>query len=132
MGPIIYNALSPRLKQVPEQQMLIVTNPRDRTQQGDAYFGGEDEEGEWINAVRQSYCETRDLPGIQYYLTNVSDESVHVVSLRPELWNAEVDVERMRDWFERAITDPDTVEDRAEEANFIEDVPGVEPFPCDP
>jgi hypothetical protein len=43
-----------------------------------------------------------------------------------------VDGERMRDWFERAIIDPDTVEDRAEEANFIEDVPGVEPFPCDP
>lgn len=132
LGPVLYRAISPRLLAVPEQQFLIVSNPRDRTQQRDAFFGGEDREAEWINAIRQSYCDTKDLPGIQYYLTSVSDESVHVVSLRPELWTGSVDGVVMRDWFERAATMPDTIEDRAEEANFAEAIPGVEPFPCAP
>ncbi|MEM6290518.1 MAG: pectin acetylesterase-family hydrolase [Myxococcota bacterium] len=128
VGPVLFEALSPRLLQVPEQQMLVLSNPRDSIQQGDAFF---DDEATWINEMRAAYCETSSLPGIHWYLTSVTDESVHVVSLRPELWEAEVAGETMRDWFARAIDDPESMQSRAEEADFAEQVPGVEPFACD-
>ncbi|MAA78443.1 MAG: hypothetical protein CL916_04225 [Deltaproteobacteria bacterium] len=128
VGPILYNALAPRLKMVPEQQMLIVTNPKDYTQQGDAYFS---DEVHWINTLRQSYCDTKDLNGIHYYLTSNSEESIHVVSIREEYWMGEVAGISMRDWFSGALYEPDLVEDKAEEANFVTDIPGVNPFPCE-
>ena len=128
VGPVLYEAISPRLKQVPEQQMLMLSNPVDRTQQGDAYFS---DEAKWINTMRQSYCDTKDLPGINYYFTSVTDVSTHVVSLRHELWTGEVDGESMRDWFLRAVTEPDTLKSRVEEGDFVAAVPGVEPYPCE-
>ncbi len=127
VGPVLYEAISPRLKQSPEQQFLIVSNPKDDTQQGDAYFS---DEATWINTMRQSVCDTRDLPGINYYLTSVSDQSIHVVSIRPDLWAGSVDGEVMRDWFWRAVTEPDTLQTRVEEADFVTAIPGVQPYPC--
>jgi hypothetical protein len=127
VGPDNYAAISPRLKQVPEQQYLILTNQKDLVQQGDAFFT---DEAQWIDAVRQGYCDTHELPGIQYYLTSDSENSVHVVSIRDEFYYGEVVGERMVDWFWRAVTDPDSIEDRAEEGNFTTDIPGSHPFPC--
>ncbi|MFT4613334.1 MAG: hypothetical protein ACI9NT_000472 [Bacteroidia bacterium] len=128
VGPDNYRAISPRLKQVPEQQYLILSNQKDNTQQGDAYFG---DEGDWINAMRTAYCDTKDLLGIQWYLTSDSKNSVHVVSVRDEFYYGDVAGERMVDWFWRAVTDPDSITDRAEEGNFVEDIPGSKPFPCE-
>ena len=128
VGSVIFEAIAPRLKQVPEQQYLLLSNPLDRTQQNDAFFA---DEASFINTLRQTYCDTRDLNGINYYLTSVSDESVHVVSPRPQLWEGEVDGETMRDWFVRAVTEPDSIESRVEEADFVAAIPGVEPFPCE-
>lgn len=96
LGPVIYNAISPRLKQVPEQQMLITSNPLDNTQRRDAFFTGmgtSEEEwlATWINTIRQEYCDTKDLQGINYYYTSVSDESIHTVTLNPVLWEGSVD-----------------------------------------
>ncbi len=126
-GEVIYQAISPRLKRVPEQQILAVTNPLDVTQQNDAFF---EDTPSFINELRRSFCATRDLPGINYYFTNVSSESVHVVTLRSELWTAAVDGEVMRDWFFRAVTNADTVDDRVQEADFATVIPGVLPYPC--
>ena len=128
VGPGLLKPSLRACKRVPEQQMLVMTNPKDQTQQYDAYFT---DEVKWINTLRQTYCDTKDLNGIQYYLTSVSDESIHVVTLRNELYEAAVDGEEMRDWMWRAYAEPDTLVDRAEEANFVTDIPGVEPFPCD-
>jgi hypothetical protein len=127
-GETIYEAISPRLKRVPEQQMLMLSNPYDVTQQNDAFFA---DSPSFINEMRRSFCATRDLPGIQYYFTSVSTESVHVVSLRPALWGGSVDGEAMRDWFWRAVTDADSVEDRVEEADFVTAIPGVDAYPCE-
>ena len=123
----LFDALSPRLLQVPEQQLLAVSNPLDSTQAGDAFF---EDDVSFINALRGTYCSTKDLPGIQWYLTSTSSESVHVVTLRPEHWEGSVDGVVMKDWFERAMSDPSSLEDRAEEADFTTAVPGVMPFPC--
>lgn len=128
LGPVLYEAISPRLKQVPEQQFLILSNQRDETQSRDSYFPNV---VDFINALRQSYCDTKDLNGINYYYTSVSSESIHVVSIRPQLWAGEVDGEVMRDWFWRAVTEPDTIQSRVEEGDFVDALPGVEPFPCE-
>lgn len=128
VGPDNYRAISPRLKQVPEQQYLILSNQKDNTQQRDAFFS---DEAQWIDAMREAYCETKDLPGIQWYLTSDSVNSVHVVSVRDEFYYGSVAGERMVDWFWRAVTDPDSIEDRAEEGNFTTDIPGSNPFPCE-
>ena len=56
---------------------------------------------------------------------------MHVVTVRDEYWLGSVDGVVMKDWFERAISDPDSVQNRVEEANFVQDIPGVEPFPCE-
>ncbi|MGB5310595.1 MAG: pectin acetylesterase-family hydrolase, partial [Polyangiales bacterium] len=70
VGPVLYNAISPRLKQVSEQQMLILSNPYDDTQRRDAFFTGPGEPSEevwraiWINTMRSDYCDTKDLNGI--------------------------------------------------------------------
>jgi len=116
--------------------MLILSNPKDDTQRRDAFFRGEPEEedfwnAEWINTMREKYCETKDLQGIQYYYTSITDESLHVVTLRPELWEGSVDGVVMRDWFARAVSDPDSITDRVEEGSFVQDIPGVEPYPCE-
>jgi hypothetical protein len=71
------------------------------------------------------------LKGINYYYTSVSDESLHVVTLREELWLGAVDGEVMSDWFVRAVTEPDTLQSRVEEANFVNDIPGALPYPCE-
>jgi hypothetical protein len=127
VGTEIYREISPRLKQVPEQQMLILSNQKDNTQQGDAFFT---DEAHWIDTMRAAYCDTKDLPGIQWYLTSDSLHSVHVVSPRDEFYYGEVAGFRMVDWFWQAVTDPDAVSDWAEEGNFTTDIPGSHPFPC--
>lgn len=127
VGPDNYAAYSPRLKQVPEQQYLILTNQKDNTQQGDAYF---DDEAVWIDTLRQAYCDTKDLNGVQWYLTSDSENSIHCVSIREDFYYDEVAGERMVDWFWRAVTDADSLADRAEEGNFTVDIPGSNPFPC--
>jgi Pectinacetylesterase len=127
VGEVIFGAIAPRLRQVPEQQMLLLSNQKDNTQERDAFF---EDEAFFINTMRRTYCGSKGLNGIHFYLTGVSDRSVHVVSIRPELWTAAVGGEVMRDWFWRAVTQPDTLQSRAEEGNFVEVIPGVEPFPC--
>jgi hypothetical protein len=127
VGTVIYNTMSPRLKQVPEQQFLILSNQRDDTQQRDAFFT---DRAHWIDTMRSAYCDTKDLPGIQWYLTSESLTSVHVVSIRDNLFYGEVAGERMVDWLWRTVTDPDSISDWAEEANFTTDIPGSHPFPC--
>ncbi len=127
VGPVLYEAISPRLLQVPEQQMLILSNPKDDIQRGDAFF---EDDATWMNTMRQTYCDTKDLPGIQYYLTSVSDESLHVVTIREELWSGSVDGVVMSEWFGRAVSDPESITDRVEEGDFTSVFPGVEPYPC--
>jgi hypothetical protein len=127
VGPDLYKAMSPRLLQVAEQQMLILSNQKDNTQQRDAFFT---DEAQWINAMRSAYCDTKNLPGIQWYLTSDSINSVHVVTIRPEFYYAPVAGEVMADWFLRAVEDPTSLTDRAEEGNFVIDIPGSLPFPC--
>jgi Pectinacetylesterase len=128
VGPVLLNATAPRLKAVPEQQFLILSNQVDDTQVGTTFFASVDL---WVNQMRASYCDTRDLNGVQYYLPAITD-SVHVISPREELYTSRpVDGVIMRDWLAGAFTNPDDVTDRVEEGTLVQDIPGVMPFPCD-
>ncbi len=126
-GETLLRAAAPRLLRVPEQRMLLLSNQRDATQAGDAFFS---DDASFINALRRTYCDTRDLPGVHWYLTSESAESVHVVSVRDEFWLGEVAGEVMSDFFERAVSEPETLQSRVEEGDFVEVIDGVEPFPC--
>ncbi len=126
VGPFLLEALSPRLLQAPEQQVLMISNQRDVVQSSDAYFQYEDV---FINQMRTDYCGTKDLPGVHWYLTS-DTESVHVVTIREEFWLGEVDGVVMADWLAQAIESPESMESFAEEGEFVAAVAGVEPFPC--
>jgi len=127
VGPVVLAATSPRLKAVPEQQFLILSNQVDSVQVGTTFFDSTDA---WVNEMRQTYCETRDLPGVQYFMPAIT-QSVHVVSPRHELYTLRhVDGVLMRDWLESGFTAPDVVTDQVEEGTLVQDIPGVLPFPC--
>lgn len=127
VGPVMLEAISPRLKTVPQQQILLLSNQRDQIQQADAYF---QDEVNFINTMRADYCSTKELPGVHWYLTS-DTESVHVVTIYDEFWGGTVDGVKMSDWFRAAIDAPDSLESHAEEGDFVDAVPGVEPFPCE-
>jgi hypothetical protein len=127
VGPVLYEATAPRLKAVPNQQLLILTNQNDAVQVGTTFFPSTPA---WINAARESVCDTREVNGIHYYLTSITD-SVHVVSLSDELYQGSVDGAVMSEWlFEGAVSDPDSVVSRMEEGDFVAAIPGVNEFPC--
>jgi hypothetical protein len=136
VGPFIYEKHSPRLKTVPEQQMLILSNQQDGTQQGDAFFS---DEAHWMNTLRRDYCGTKDLNGIHYYYSTEfkaatpenGSRGFHVISLRQDFYEREVAGISLRDWLAGAISDPDNVVDRAEEGTFVENIPGTNAFPCE-
>jgi hypothetical protein len=126
LGSEIAAALAPRLLRVPEQQLLMLSNQVDDIQAGDAYFSTR--EG-FVNALRQTFCDTRDLNGVSWYLTGVSSESVHVITPREELWSAPVAGVTLRDWMAAAAAG-ERAPSLAEEADLVTAVPGAEPFPC--
>jgi len=126
-GPTGYVAHAPRLKAVPEQQFLILSNQVDDTQVNTTFF---DTEVEWINTARQSYCDTAGLNGIRYFLPAIT-ASTHVIATRESLYTTySVDGEIMRDWLGGAMSTPDGVVDRVEEGTLTTDIPGVAAFPC--
>ena len=76
------------------------------------------------------YCDTRDLPGVFWYLTSNAEESVHVVSIRDDYWLGEVAGMVMSDFFVQATEQPDMLASYIEEGDFVDAIPGVEPIPC--
>lgn len=127
VGPVMLEHMSPRLLRVPEQQMMILSNQVDQTQVETTFF---DSTADWVNAMRQSYCDTHELPGVSYFLTPISD-SIHVISPREDLYtDFPVDGVIMRDWLQRVFTAPTTVGDQVQEGSLVQDLPGVLPFPC--
>ena len=126
VGPVILAATAPRLKEVPEEQFLVLSNQVDDTQVGTTYFATT---ADWINQLRTSYCATRDLNGVHYYLPAVP-QSNHVISVRPEFYTGSVDGVVLRDWLADAFTDPAAIQNQVVEGTLVQAFPGVDPFPC--
>lgn len=128
VGPVIYAASAPRLKAVPEQQWLVLSNQVDNTQVSTTFFANTPT---WINAMRQSYCDTAGTHGLRYYLPAITTNT-HVIATKATLYQSyAVDGIIMRDWLLQAMTAPDTLVDAVEEGTLTTDIAGVNPFPCD-
>jgi len=127
VGPVLYAASAPRLKAVPEQEFLVLSNQVDQTQVSTTYFP---DLVTWIDTMRQSYCDTKGTNGLHYFLPAIT-ESTHVIAVRENLFTGyAVDGILMKDWLNLAMTDPDSLPDAVEEGTLETDYPGVDSFPC--
>jgi hypothetical protein len=135
VGPQLLKAHSPRLKAVPEQQYMIISNQNDEDgQMATSFFDRNTtfDQGRvnWINEARRSYCETRELRGIRYFFMPFA-ESLHSTTMS-DYYLSQVPVagQTMRDWMADGFSNPDAVANRTEEGNLVSSYPGVDPFPC--
>jgi hypothetical protein len=127
VGPVLYAASEPRLKLVPEQQFLVLSNQVDNTQVNTTFFPDGDT---WRNAMRQAYCDTAGTSGLHYFLPAITSNT-HVISTRENLYTGTaVDGILMRDWLDLAMSDPDSLFDAVEEGTLTSAFPGTNPFPC--
>ena len=127
LGERIYETSAPRLKREPEQQFLVLSNQWDNTQVSTTFFDTTDD---WVNALRQSYCDTMGTNGLNYFLPAIAS-SRHVIATNQSLFTGQsVDGILMRDWLDLAISDPDSVFDAVEEGTLTTAIPGVNTFPC--
>jgi hypothetical protein len=136
VGSELIKAHSPRLKAVPEQQYMIISNQNDESGQMATTFFDRNttfEQGRvnWINEARKAFCETKDLQGIQYFFMPFS-QSLHSTTMH-DYYLSQVSVagQTMNSWMADAFSNPDGVADRAEEGVLTSVYPGVDPIPCD-
>jgi len=136
VGPDLLMAHAPRLKAVPEQQYMIISNQNDEDgQMATSFFDRNTtfEQGRvnWINEARKSYCDTRELEGIHYFFMPFP-ESLHSTTMT-NYYMSQVPVagQTMNDWMADAFSNPDGVVDRVEEGTLTGAYSGVNPFPCE-
>jgi Pectinacetylesterase len=129
VGPVLQVATSPRLKAVPEQQILNVSNQVDSTQVSTTFFP---DVVSWINAVRTSYCDNQGLNGIRSWLA-ARTASYHTILRDTTLFTTQTAGGiTVRDWLVGAFADPDAVADKVDEGTLVTDYPGVSPIACLP
>ena len=128
VGPRVLATSAARLQRLPEQQFMILTNQVDQTQVETTFFSST---VKWVNALRSSYCATKDLPGVSYFMP-AEAQSIHVISPDTGLFTQrEVGGVTMQEWFAAAIADPQSIGEQVEEGNLTTARPGVLPFACD-
>jgi cysteine-rich repeat protein len=125
--PVGQAAHSPRLKAVPEQQILNVANQVDATQAQSNLFATT---VDWINALRTAYCANQGLPGIRNWLSAQSTPE-HTIIEDPVRWSTvTAGGETVRAFLADAMANPDGVTDHVDEGTLVDDYPGVNPIPC--
>jgi hypothetical protein len=136
IGPDLLMAHAPRLKAVPEQQYMIISNQNDEGGQMASTFFDRNttfEQGRvnWINEARKAFCETKDLNGINHFFMPFPQD-LHSTTMT-DYYMSQVTVagQTMNSWMADAFSNPDGVADRVEEGTLTETYPGVNPFPCD-
>lgn len=119
-------AQSARLKAVPDQQILVVTNQVDTTQVATTNFPSIPA---FVNELRASYCAIQGTPGVRSFLF-ASSSPIHGM-INDVQWNtAAIGGTLLRDWVGGAMADPDGVIDKIATGTIEADRPGVLPFPC--
>lgn len=127
VGPVISAAHAQRLRAVPDQQLLQVSNQIDNTQQGTTSFPST---VAWTNAARASYCSEAGQNGVFYFLDAVP-QSVHGGILTgSEFSTLQIAGVALEDWLSGAFSDPTSVVDRVEEGTLVSAFPGVNAFTC--
>ena len=127
IGPVLQAATSPRLKAVPEQQILNVSNQVDDTQVSTTFFPST---VAWINALRAAYCANQGLNGIRNWFPAQSTP-FHTILTDASRWSSvTAEGETLPIFLAGAIADPDAVTDHVEEGTLVTDYPGVTPIAC--
>jgi hypothetical protein len=119
-------ATAPRLKGVPEQQMLNVSNQVDNVQRNTTLFAST---ADFVNTARASQCAIQGTPGIRSFL-RASSSSIHGQIASNEIDQALIGGTLLRDWLGGAMSAPDAVIDKIATGDLETTVPGVNPFPC--
>jgi hypothetical protein len=102
-------ATSPRLKAVPEQQVLTVSNQVDSTQKGAGEFTNM---VHFVNTLRIKYCEQQGTNGLRSLLS-ASSTPLHGHISKNTSFNAiTIGGTLMRDWLGQAMAAPDSVIDK--------------------
>jgi hypothetical protein len=131
VGPNLQTVNSVRLKAVPEQQILNISNQVDDAQVSTTFFTGPTATVDWINKLRTAYCATKGLKGIHYWLA-ARTASYHTI-LQSALYDSQLAGGiTVRDWLGDAVVNPDGVTDRVDEGTLVTDYPGVNPIACLP
>lgn len=119
-------AQSARLKAVPDQQILVVTNQVDSTQVATTNFPSVPA---FVNELRASYCDIKGAQGVHSFLF-ASNSPIHGM-INDTSWNqALIGGTLLRDWVAGAMSDPDSVIDKIAIGTIEASRPGVLPFPC--
>lgn len=125
VGPIIMSATAPRLKAVPEQQMLTLSNQNDATQVSTTFFPSTPA---WITALRGAYCDLKGKNGLHFFLP-ASVAPIHTMLSSNRYANLTAEGVSVRDYLAAAINDPDNTVDRVDEGDIAATF-GVPPIAC--
>jgi hypothetical protein len=120
---------SVRLKAVPDQQILNISNQVDTTQVSTTFF--RTVRG-WINKVRTTYCANKGKTGLRYWLSAQTASFHTILRTNARFTTVTAGGVTVRDWLADAIADPDGVVDRVDEGTLVTDYPGTNPIPCSP
>lgn len=126
-GPTLQAATSPRLKAVPEQQILNISNQVDTVQVFTTVFPNIPS---WINALRTFYCDSQGKPGLRFWLPAVSASYHTILRIPGRFTTVTAGGVTVRDWLADAVANPDGVTDRVDEGTLVADYPGTNPFAC--
>lgn len=120
-------ATSPRLKMLPEQQILNITNQIDGAQAGTTFFPSITP---FVNTMRTNYCNLQGSTGIRNFFSGRT-ASQHI-QVNNNIWyyGAVVGGTTLAQWLADAMASPDTVIDKIALGTLQADYPGIQPFPC--
>jgi len=127
IGPHLEAVTSARLKAVPEQQIINISNQVDLDQATTTFFPTT---VDWINAARVAYCANQGRTGIRNWLPAVS-APYHTILTNASLWpSVTAGGETLPAFLAGAIAAPDDVTDHVDEGTLVTDYPGVNPIAC--
>ncbi|MBI3782207.1 MAG: hypothetical protein HY270_02280 [Deltaproteobacteria bacterium] len=122
VGPHTLAVTSTRLKAVPDQQILTVSNQVDSVQTSTTFFANQTS---WTNALRQTYCANQGLNGLRYFLP-ANPTPIHTMLSTTSLFTGLTSVGvPVNAWLADAIAHPDAVIDRVESGSLA-----ANPFTC--
>lgn len=127
VGPVLQAATAPRLKAVPEQQILNISNQVDATQVATTFFPST---AAWTNALRASYCTLQGTNGVRYFLPAAATPIHTMLRTDSRYTGLLADGVSPAQFLADAFANPDGVVDRVDEGTLTTDVPGVLPFAC--
>jgi hypothetical protein len=127
--PELQAATSPRLKAVPDQQILNISNQVDSTQVSTTFFSTT---AAWINALRAAYCTNQGLNGLRHWYPAQTASFHTILRSNTRFTTVTAGGVTVRDWLADAMANPNAVVDRVDEGTLVTDYPGTNPIACLP